>query len=101
MRAIRIKQVIEKVSLSQSTIYKMMTEGAFLSLSSSHRIESHGLRRTSMRGWQKGRQRADLRIYAARTTACIIGTTVAVSPAQYRAQWSIIFRRRSSISPRW
>lgn len=27
MRAIRIKQVIEKVSLSQSTIYKMMTEG--------------------------------------------------------------------------
>ncbi|AJX19956.1 AlpA family transcriptional regulator [Burkholderia pseudomallei] len=29
MRAIRIKQVIEKVSLSQSTIYKMMTEGGF------------------------------------------------------------------------
>ncbi|PXW23365.1 AlpA family transcriptional regulator [Paraburkholderia caballeronis] len=29
MKAIRIKQVIEKVSLSQSTIYKMIAEGGF------------------------------------------------------------------------
>lgn len=29
MRAIRIKEVIQKVSLSQSTIYVMMAKGAF------------------------------------------------------------------------
>lgn len=29
MRAIRIKEVIQKVSLSQSTIYAMMAKGAF------------------------------------------------------------------------
>lgn len=29
MRAIRIKEVIQKISLSQSTIYSMISKGAF------------------------------------------------------------------------